>query len=381
MGALRPYLNQGLHHVSWLVLLIGSKNPKGRSVVKAQNISITEVTAVPTVRFEAAQSGPWPMVSVVVPIYNGEPHLPHLFRGLQAQTYPPDRVEFILVDNGSTDGTAYLLETYQAQEKRLRALKFNAIQSSYGARNAGIGSAQGDIVAFTDVDCQPTAQWLAALVQPFTNSAVGLVAGAIQAWPSRHWLERYAERQQTLSQHNTLNHPYGPYGQTANLAVRASLFQQVGLFRPHLTTGGDADFSWRSLQQTTWGLVYAADAEVHHRHRSGLGELRQQWYRYGCSNRYLHELHGVDLMRSLTSAEMGYRLLRWLGKELPQATRKLVAGKGTTLDLLITPLDLWCFYARTQGQRQATLPEAARELPSQLTAEGSPSENDLPPYP
>ena len=194
------------------------------------------------------------------------------------------------------------------------------------------------------------------------QAAVGLVAGEIKALPSTHWLQRYADRQGTLSQKNTLNHPFLPYGQTANLALRAQVLDQVGAFRPHLTTGGDADLCWRIKQATPWQLVQAADAVVYHRHRDRLKDLRSQWYRYGCSNRYLHNLHGVALMRPLTVQEIGYRLLRWGLKELPQATAQLLTGQGTALDLAITPLDLWCAQARSQGQAQARLPAVAHAI-------------------
>lgn len=331
---------------------------QGRLAILRQDFQL--IMTVPTVTFDAAQPSTCPSVSVIVPIYNGEQDLPELLKRLLAQTYPAHRVEFLLVNNGSTDDTARLLQSAGANRHRLRSLTYGAIQSSYAARNAGILAATGDILAFTDADCQPEPHWLAALVQPFRDPAVGLVAGEILAMPGTHWLERYADRQQTLAQQHTLSHGFLPYGQTANLAVRASILQQVGLFRPYLTTGGDADLCWRILQHPGWAIVHAADAVVHHRHRTTLADLGRQWYRYGCANRYLHDLHGVDLMRQLTPREMGYRLLRWLGKELPQAFLKLLSHQGLGLDLLITPLDLWCYHARTQGQQQAHLPQQAR---------------------
>lgn len=322
--------------------------------------------AVPTVTTDGAQPRVYPSVSVIVPIYNGEADLPELVERLLGQQYPADRVEFLLVDNGSGDRTPQLLQSATqsaaAQGHPLRAITYGDIQSSYAARNAGIAAAKGDILAFTDADCHPEPSWLAALVQSFTDNSVGLVAGEIKALPSQNWLERYADRQGTLSQHNTLNHSFLPYGQTANLAVRAEILGTVGLFRPHLTTGGDADLCWRIQQGTSWHLVHAADAVVYHRHRDTLKGLRSQWHRYGCSNRFLRDLHGVELMRPLTAKEMLYRLLRWGLKELPQATVKFLNGRGTALDLAVTPLDLWCAHARSQGQAQTELPEAARTI-------------------
>jgi glycosyltransferase involved in cell wall biosynthesis len=53
---------------------------------------------------------PLPFVSVIIPIYNGEADIPDLLRCLQAQTYPQDQIEYLLVDNGSTDRTLALLQ-------------------------------------------------------------------------------------------------------------------------------------------------------------------------------------------------------------------------------------------------------------------------------
>jgi cellulose synthase/poly-beta-1,6-N-acetylglucosamine synthase-like glycosyltransferase len=307
-----------------------------------------------------------PQISVIIPIYNGEADLPDLLNCLWAQTYAPDRVEYLIVDNNSHDRTLHELQAAQTEAQQrgvtLQVLSENQIQSSYAARNQGIRGAQGTIVAFTDADCRPAPDWLAQLVQPFTDPAVGVVAGEVQALPGKSLLEHHADRQATLSQTHTLAHPFCPYGQTANLAVRRQIFEQVGLFRPYLTTGGDADLCWRILRHTPWQMVFAETAIVRHRHRATLAELRHQWQRYGCSNRYLHELHGVELMRSPTLSDYVYRLARWLGKEFPIATFNLLRGEAQGVDLLQTPIGLICAHARAAGQAQAQLPAAAKEI-------------------
>jgi cellulose synthase/poly-beta-1,6-N-acetylglucosamine synthase-like glycosyltransferase len=303
-----------------------------------------------------------PSVSVIVPIYNGEADLPDLLACLKVQTYPRDRVEFLLVDNNSSDRTADLLQAANQSEATFRALSETRIQSSYAARNLGIRQATGEILAFTDADCRPEPTWLENLVQPFENPAVGLVAGEIQALPGRSMLERFADREETLSQKHTLTHPFCPFGQTANLAIRIQAIQQAGLFRSHLTTGGDADLCWRILRQTPWEIRLAETAIVRHRHRATLSELRSQWRRYGRSNRYLYDLHGVALMRDPDTNYYRYRLLRWALKEVPIATLNLLVGKATVVDLISTPIGLICLHARAEGQRQAQLPEQARVL-------------------
>lgn len=301
-------------------------------------------------------------VSVVVPIYNGEADLQELIECLRSQSYPSEEVAYFLVDNNSSDRTKSIIATAAENWSAIRPLTENKIQSSYAARNAGIRAATTEIIAFTDADCRPQSQWLEKIIEPFSDNNVGIVAGEIVALSGETILEKHADRQNTLSQKHTLANPFCPYGQTANLAIRRDAFQRVGLFRPYLTTGGDADICWRILQETSYQLKLAEEAIVKHRHRSTFGELRSQWQRYGKSNRYLHELYGVDLMRDLTAKEYVHRWSRWFLKELPVAAVKAVLGKADLVDFLKTPIDLFNAGARSQGQKEAKLPEEARQI-------------------
>lgn len=307
-----------------------------------------------------------PRVSVIVPIYNGEQDLPGLLGCLRSQTYLADRVEFLLVDNGSSDRTSRILSAavpqFVAKNLTLKLLSETRIQSAYAARNTGIRAAMGEILAFTDADCYPTPDWLLELVKPFANPRIGLVAGAISALPGQNWLEHYAERKAFMSQHHTLTHPFCPYGQTANLGVRVRSLHTVGLFRPYLTTGGDADICWRVQKEGGWTIQAAPKALVRHRHRQTLAELRAQWYRYGTSNRYLHELYGIALTYPQQRKERNRSLLRWLVKDLPASLAKATFSKEPLIEAVITPLDIYCAHARDLGQSEAKLPEAARQI-------------------
>jgi cellulose synthase/poly-beta-1,6-N-acetylglucosamine synthase-like glycosyltransferase len=305
-----------------------------------------------------------PEVSVVVPVYNGEEDLPALIECLRSQTYPPQKVEYLIVDNNSRDRNAAIVQEAAAESDAIaiRLLRETDIQSSYAARNTGIRATNGEFIAFTDADCRPEPNWLLSLIQGFVTPNVGIVVGEIVALPGKTVLEQHAQREDTLSQKHTLGHPFCPYGQTANLAIRRQAFVEVGLFRAYLTTGGDADICWRILRETNWRLEFAETAIVKHRHRSTLQELQSQWRRYGKSNSYLHELHGVELMREFDRREYFYRWSRWLLKELPTSTLKAIVGKATLVDMVSTPIGLFCVRARSRGQREAQLPENARKI-------------------
>jgi cellulose synthase/poly-beta-1,6-N-acetylglucosamine synthase-like glycosyltransferase len=307
-----------------------------------------------------------PQVAVIVPIYNGEADLPDLLQCLRSQSYPSDRVEYLLVDNNSSDRTSLILENAVQEAKlqgiNLKHLTETTVQSSYKARNTGIRNSNSEILAFTDADCRPQKDWLKSLVEPFIQSEIGIVVGEIEGLPGNSLLEKYSSNHQVLSQKFVLDHPFCPYGQTANLAIRKELLTRVGLFRPYLTTGGDADLCWRILRETDVKIEFVPEAIIYHRHRSNLKDFRSQWRRYGKSNRYLHELYGVDLMRELTFKEYLYRLTRWLLKEIPLSTIDFLKGQGNIVEIVKTPLDLIGFQARNLGQKESKLSSEAKEI-------------------
>ncbi|GAB4461264.1 MAG: hypothetical protein OHK0037_09910 [Elainellaceae cyanobacterium] len=320
---------------------------------------------------EELYSGGSLRVAVVIPIYNGATDLPSLLLCLSQQTYPQAQILYVLVDNGSSDRTLDLIGAaathFRTLGLALCPLTAPELQSAYAARNAGIVAALSsskpcEIIAFTDVDCRPEPDWLQNLVQPFAEPQVGLVAGEVLPLEPATWLERYAARREFLSQRHTLAHGFLPYGQTANLAVRRSPLEAVGLFRPHLTSGGDADLCWRILQTGNWEIRFAESAIARHRHRATLPALWEQWQRYGRSDAHLHELHGSDLMRSLTWQGSTTRLARWLLKELPRLAPRVMNRQEPWDRALDTPLDLFCAAARSYGQRHSTLPESARAI-------------------
>ncbi len=307
-----------------------------------------------------------PCISVVIPIYNGEADVEPLINCLRAQTYPRDRVEVLLVDNNSNDKTADLLRERITQANgegfQFRYCFEAEIQSAYAARNNGIRAAHHDIIVFTDADCRPRPEWLSELVQPFADEAVGLVVGEIVGAEGNSWLENYATYMDVLSQTHTLAHRFAPYGQTANLAVRLAAFAEVGLFRPFLTTGGDADMCWRIQQGGDWRLAFAEAAVVEHCHRKTLEDLRSQWKRYGRSNFYLHELHGIPLMTQVNRHNLLRGFIHWAAKELPRTGWHWLRGMKPAIALLAPLITLYCGWFRYQGQVAAVLPTEARAI-------------------
>lgn len=89
------------------------------------------------------------LISIIVPVYNAEPYLDHCIRSLVNQTYP--NIEIVLVNDGSTDLSLSICESWTIKDTRVRILsKQNGGVSS--ARNAGLDAASGAFIYFCDAD-------------------------------------------------------------------------------------------------------------------------------------------------------------------------------------------------------------------------------------
>lgn len=91
-----------------------------------------------------------PAISVIIPVYNGEPFLAEAMRSVLAQTLPPE--EIIVVDDGSTDGTARLVETWQNSSTIQLHYRYQSNRGPSAARNRGLEMARCDLIAFLDAD-------------------------------------------------------------------------------------------------------------------------------------------------------------------------------------------------------------------------------------
>lgn len=100
-----------------------------------------------------------PTASVIVPAYNAESTIEATLRSLLAQDFV-EPYEVIVADS-STDGTPALIER---EFPSVRLVRRQARMQSGTARNLGISTAQGEILAFTDADCQVPSDWLRRLV-------------------------------------------------------------------------------------------------------------------------------------------------------------------------------------------------------------------------
>ncbi len=117
--------------------------------------------------------GPYrPSVSIVVPAYNEELVIERTLRSLAASDYPT--LEIVVVDDGSTDGTAAAVERLTSDRIRLLRQR-NAGKAA--ALNTGIRASSGEVVVMVDADTLFESETLSRLVQPLADPNVGAVSG------------------------------------------------------------------------------------------------------------------------------------------------------------------------------------------------------------
>ena len=211
-----------------------------------------------------------PTVSVIVPVRDGESTIADCIDAILAAEYPSDCREVLVVDNGSTDGTASLIKarpvTYLSEPE----------PGVSNARNRGIAESTGDILAFVDADCLVEPQWLTELVRPFEDPEVGAVAGDLQHVPPTTPAERQAARLLGNWQQFAFNSDPA-YPITANAAYRREVIDRIGPFDPHMTRAQDVELGLRFQERSGRRLAYAEQATARHRNRSTqLGFFRQQ---------------------------------------------------------------------------------------------------------
>jgi len=90
------------------------------------------------------------LVSVIIPTYNRSKYIDRAIASVLAQTY--ENMEAIVVDDGSTDDTARLVESYARKDSRLRLIAHDKRRGAQAARNTGIFAAAGKWIAFLDSD-------------------------------------------------------------------------------------------------------------------------------------------------------------------------------------------------------------------------------------
>jgi mycofactocin system glycosyltransferase len=233
-----------------------------------------------------------PKVSVVIPVKDRPDDLRNCLTSLAALDYPGEKLEIIVVDDGSTDHTPEV------------AVEFGATLVASGAigggpavaRNKGAAVASGEILAFIDSDCTASPLWLRELLPAFAEPGVGAVGGYVDGMHQAGPLDRYEAVMSSLNLGRRAM--IGGAGEdtfylpSCNLLLRRDVFVAAGGFNSELQVGEDVDLTWR-LRDGAWTIVYLPRGVVCHAHRSRFRPFMKRRFDYGTSEGLLHRLHPV----------------------------------------------------------------------------------------
>lgn len=216
-------------------------------------------------------------LSVVIPARNVAPTIAEQVAALAAQDWEGDW-EVVVVDNGSTDGTADSVRRAQPQPPRLRVVPATSGTGISYARNVGAGAATGRAIAFCDGDDVVTPGWVRSMATALRSSDLvtgPLLVQEINPGP--------LGRSRGLAVEQTAPTFYGviPYAHGCNLGVRRAVWEALGGFDETWTAiGEDIEFA---LRATLRGhrVTFEPDAAVHYRYRTSARELWRQGLRYG----------------------------------------------------------------------------------------------------
>lgn len=213
---------------------------------------------------------PLPFVDVIIPHLNDCDRLGDCLALLHNQSYPGDSYRVLVVDNGSDRSIAGLVAQFP-----LASWTAEAEKGCGSARNKGVASTTGDILAFTDSDCRPDHDWISKAVHRLTHDSMDIVAGDIRVFaadeanPTDAELfdkvfgfeaRRYAERKH--------------FATGANIIVPRRVFQQVGPFRDVLLP---EDLDWgRRAHAKGFRIAFAPDVVIRHPARRTWAELKRK---------------------------------------------------------------------------------------------------------
>ena len=132
------------------------------------------------------------MISVIVPVYNGQDYLGNCIRSIEGQTY--GNIEIIIVNDGSTDGTAAVCDRLKADYDNVHVLTLGD-EGVSAARNKGINAAQGALITFVDADDRLCSEMLRTLYSCMVDTGSDVVGCRFFTWSNEEeWKQGACER-------------------------------------------------------------------------------------------------------------------------------------------------------------------------------------------
>jgi GT2 family glycosyltransferase len=284
-----------------------------------------------------------PAASVVIPHWNRRELLRGCLLALEAQTLRDS--ETIVVDNGSTDGSAEMVLSEFPSVVLIR----NAENRGFcAAINQGIRQARGRYIALLNNDAEAEPNWLAALVRGAESATgVGMCASKILCYDQRDVIDKVGHLIYPDGQNRgrgTGETDHGQFDRQEEVLLPDGcaalydrrVFETAGLFdEEFFAYGDDAEMGLRA-QLSGWRCLYIPDAVVYHRHASTLG-------RFSVERLVLVERNRMWLAAKLFPWTLllrnpFYSALRWAGNAWASLVGRGEAGKAAPLLLAFCAL-------------------------------------------
>jgi glycosyltransferase involved in cell wall biosynthesis len=222
---------------------------------------------------------PMTPISIIVPIFNAAATLAESLGALCRELATVPGSELICIDNGSTDGSIEIIRSFPDAQ-----LLQEPKRGAYAARNRGVRAARGDILAFTDPDCVPTAGWLRTIAATFEDDACVVALGMRRPAPDRG-LNRLLGDYEVAKDRWVLssNEPLKYFGFTNTMATRRSAWEQHGPFDERLR-GSDTIFVRRIVDAAGCAVVrFVPNMRVAHLEIDGAVTYLKKTFIYGRS--------------------------------------------------------------------------------------------------
>lgn len=204
------------------------------------------------------------LVSVIIPVYNGERYLAEALDSVLSQKHPAD--EIIVIDDGSTDGSAQIIDSFRPSV----TYHWQPNAGAGAARNLGVTVARGAFLAFLDADDLWTRDKLERQLAAFAgDSTLDMVFGHVYQYPSPE-LDDESQRRITIG-HATL-----PGLHPGAMLIKREAFLRVGAFRTDLRLGEFIDWHARATELKMTGLMLPDVVMKRRIHKTNQGTLHRE---------------------------------------------------------------------------------------------------------
>ncbi|RRR65905.1 MAG: glycosyltransferase [Candidatus Viridilinea halotolerans] len=210
-------------------------------------------------------------LSVIIPTYNRLGRLKDVLTALEAQTYPLEQFEVIVVSDGSSDGTHAYLAHIQTRLQLHAIIQEN--QGPAAARNAGIARATGEIVVFLDDDVVPVPVFLAEHMRIHQHQPAAIVLGPMLSPPAfklSPWV--YWEQEMLMKQYRALEQgkwrPTARQFYTGNSSLPRSYLVAAGGFDTRFRRAEDLELGYRLARMQVQFCFNAQAIGYHYAERS-----------------------------------------------------------------------------------------------------------------